>query len=122
MEKGFRPYGPDWHALICNEEVGTLKILVARKDGEMVGYMCWMLDFDIEAKGVLVAQQGSWFVKRGSFGVALRMFDWALKQFEHYGVQFVYLHNAERGRGKTLGRFFERRGAVHTSNTYTLAL
>lgn len=122
MEVGLRPYGPDWHSLAANEKVGSLKMIIARKDGEMIGYMCWMLDFDIEAFGVLIAQQGAWYVRPGNYGVALRMFDWAMQKFRELGVQFVYLHNAERGRGQTLGKFFLRRGAVHTSNVYTLKL
>lgn len=122
MEVGFRPYGPDWFSIIANERVGTFKCLAARKDGELVGYLTWMLDFDLEAYGVLVAQQGAWYVKPGSYSVAVRMFDWMVAEVRRLGVKFVYLHNAERGRGKTLGKFFERRGAVHTSNTYTLRL
>jgi hypothetical protein len=104
------------------EAFGTFKILIARKDGEIVGYMVWLVDFDIEAYGTLIAQQGAWYVKPGSFRVAARMFDWAANELRRLGVKFFYLHNSERGRGKTLGKFYERRGAKHTNNTYTLRL
>jgi hypothetical protein len=50
------------------------------------------------------------------------LFDWFVAECKRLHVKFIYLHNAMRGRGRTLGRFFEKRGAVHMSNTYALRL
>lgn len=122
VERGLRPYGPDWESVKWLEQSGTLKILTARKNGRMIGYFTFMLDFDMESKGTLIANQCSWFVEEGHFGVAARMFKWAVKEWKRLGVKFAYLHNAQRGRGKTLGKFFTRIGAVHVSNTYALRL
>ena len=122
MEVGWRPYCPDWEGLILVEQGGTYKTLVARRDGEMIGYLCWMIDFDLEAKGTLIVHQCAWYVRPGNFSVAARMFAWAKAEWRRLGVKFVYLHNAERGRGKSLGKFFEKKGAIHCSNTYVLPL
>lgn len=118
----FRPYGPDRAAFIAHEKAGTFKCLTARRGNELVGYFCWMIDFDMESYGTLIVNQGAWYVRPGNFGVARRMFCWAIEEFSRLGVKVIYFHNAQRGRGKTLGRFFERVGAVHVSNTYALKL
>src|SRR5215475_7881424 len=52
MEKGFRPYCPDWQSMSANEMMGNFKCLAARKGSELVGYLCFSIDFDMEAKGV----------------------------------------------------------------------
>ena len=122
MEVGWRPYQPDWMSMVTLENGGTYKTLIARKDGEMIGYLMWMIDFDIEARGILIVHQCAWFVKPGHFSVAARMFEWARAEWKRLGVKFVYLHNSERGRGQTIGKFFERQGAFHCSNTYVLPL
>jgi len=124
MEAGWRPWGPDWESIFASQRMGTFHILTARKgqDRELVGYLSWMLDFDMESYGTLIAHQCAWYVKPSQFKVAVRMFDWFASELRRIGVKFVYLHNSERGRGKTLGKFFQKRGATHSSNTYTLRL
>jgi len=122
MEKGFRPYCPDWQSMSANEMMGNFKCLAARKGSELVGYLCFSIDFDMEAKGVLIVHQLAWYVVPGHHSVAARMFDWLVAECRRLGVKFLYLSHPERGRGKTLGRFFARKGAHHTGNTYTLKL
>lgn len=128
MEVGFRPYGPDYTGLIYHEQTGTFKCLTARRHsggpsgGELVGYFTWMIDFDLESYGTLIVHQCAWYVRPGNFGVAARMFYWATEEFKRLGVKILYLHNAQFGRGQTLGKFFEKNGAVHVSNTYALRL
>lgn len=120
VERGWRPYAPDWHSLCVNEAAGTLKCLAARQDGRLIGYLGYSLDFDMEAYGTLICHQLTWYVEPGHFSVAARMFDWLLWECRRLGVKFLYLSHTERGRGKDMGKFFRRRGAVHTSNIYTL--
>lgn len=122
MERGLRPFGPDWESIISGEQTGRIKCLVARKDGEMIGYLGFSMGFDMESYGTLIANQLTWYVRPGHHGVAVRMLDWLIEYSRHCGVKFLYLSHPERGRGRSLGRFFERRGAMHTANTYTLPL
>jgi hypothetical protein len=122
MEKGFRPYGPDWRSMITLENAGHFKVLHARKEGKLIGHLAYSMDFDMEAKGVLIVHQLSWYVSPGHFSVAARMFDWLVRECRRLGVQFLYLSHTEFGRGKTLGKFFARQGAIHTGNTYTMKL
>lgn len=122
MERGLRPFGPDWESIIANESQGTIKCLVARRRGELIGYLGFSIGFDMESRGALIANQLTWYVRPGHYAVAARMLDWLIAECIRLGVKFLYLSHPERGRGKTLGRFFERRGAMHTGNTYTLPL
>lgn len=122
VERGLRSYGPDWESMKLLEKAGTFKAIIAREDGRMIGYFTFMIDFDMESYGTLIANQCAWFVEEGHFRVAARMFYWAIKEWRRVGVRFAYFHNAQRGRGKTLGRFFTRIGAIHVSNTYALKL
>jgi hypothetical protein len=122
MEAGLREYGPDWESIMASEAQGTMKCLVARQGSAMIGYLGWSIGFDMESKGALIAHQLSWYVLPGHHAVAARMLDWLIVECKRLGVKFLYLSHPERGRGKSLGRFFARRGAMHTSNIYTLPL
>ena len=117
-----RPYGPDWESIIASEAQGTIKCLAARRDGVLIGYLCFSIGFDMETRGALIVHQLTWFVRPGHHRVAVRMLDWLIAECKRLGVRFLYLSHPERGRGASLGRFFERRGAMHTANTYTLPL
>jgi hypothetical protein len=117
-----RPVGPDWESIITCQRVGTFHILTARRGDELVGYLSWMLDFDMESYGTLIAHQCAWYVKPGQFKVAVKMFDWLIDELRRIGVKFAYLSHSATGRGQTLGKFFERRGATHKSTIYALKL
>lgn len=122
VESGERPFGPDYASMAALDRAGLFRVLTARKDGKLVGFFTWMVDFDIESYGTLIANQCAWYVSPGNHGVAVKMFDRALEEFKALGVKFVYLHNSERGRGRTLGKFFESRGARLKSHNYVLKM
>lgn len=121
MEEGFRPYGPDWESLISSEAQGTIKCLAARRGAELVGYLSYSMGFDLESRGTLIVHQLAWYVRPGE-SVATRMLDWLIAECKRLGVKFLYLHHPHRGRGAALGKVYERRGAVLSSNHYTLVL
>ena len=122
VEPDGRNLEPDISAYITNEQLGLINILVARKGGKIVGYLCWQIDFDMESYGTLIANQNAWYVAPGHYGVADKMFDWAVNYFKSLGVKFVYWHHTEHGRGKTLGRYFKRKGCKLISHNYALKL
>jgi len=121
MER-LRPYDPDFESWIASEAQGTIKCLAARRRGKLVGFLTWSIGFDMEARGTLIVHQLAWYVLPGQFSVAARMADWLIADCKRLGVRFLYLSHPMHGRGRTLGRFFERRGAVQISHTYALAL
>lgn len=102
------------------DEVGALKVIIARKHGKLIGYFTWTVSLDLESQGLLIAQQGAWYVAPGNWGVAAKMFDAAIVMLKACGVQCIYPHHRTRGRGAQIGRFFKRRGAAHIQHTYSL--
>jgi hypothetical protein len=117
-----RVFRPDWKSMSILNVQGIFQVLVARVDGKMVGYFTWMLDFDIESKGTLVANQTAWFVEKGHPIVAVRMLDRAISELKKIGVEFTYFHHGIKGRGASLGRLFERKGAKLLSHNYILSM
>lgn len=115
-----RPFGPDWETLKTLNDAGLFQSFVARVDGIMVGYISWMIDFDIESKGTLIANQTQWFVKKGYPKVGIQLFAKALEELDRIGVEFVYLHHTVHGRGARLGKLFTRKGAKLLGCNYVL--
>jgi hypothetical protein len=117
-----REFRPDWKSMQILNDRGVFQVLVARVDGKAVGYFTWLLDFDMESKGTLIASQTAWFVEPNHPIVAVRMLDRAIEEFKKIGVEFAYFHHGLKGRGASLGRLFERRGAKLLSHNYVMAL
>lgn len=117
-----RPFNPDWKSMRILNDQGIFQLLTARVDGRMVGYFTWLLDFDMESKGVLVVNQTAWFVEKGHPIVGVKMLDRAISEFKRIGVEFAYFHHTVSGRGAKLGRLFESRGAKLLGYNYSLAL
>lgn len=115
-----RPVGADWKTMQIINEQGNFRVLVARVDGEMVGYLSFFIDFDIESYGTLIVNQAAWFVRKGYPMVGLRLYDRAMEEFKKMGVKFVYLHHTVHGRGAKLGHFFERKGAKLLGYNYVV--
>jgi hypothetical protein len=120
VESKWRRYGPDWDSMKALNGAGIFQVLTARVDGKLIGYLTWLVDFDIESKGTLVVHQTAWYVEPGHPIVGAKMFDTAVEEFKRIGVEFAYLHHPERGRGNTLGRFFIKKGAELLSHNYVL--
>ena len=117
-----RRFGPDWDSMKALNETGVFQLLVARVDGRMVGYFTWLIDFDMESKGTLIVNQGAWYVEPGHPIIAAKMLDRAIAEFRRAGVNFAYFHHTVHGRGASVGRLFEKKGARLSGHTYTLEL
>jgi len=115
-----RDFRPDWNSMRVLNDQGIFQVLVARIDERMIGYFSWLLDFDLESKGTLIVNQSAWYVEPRHPIVAVRMLDRALAEFKRVGVKFAYLHHTTKGRGASLGRLFERRGARLSGYNYVV--
>lgn len=101
-------------------EHGVLKVLIARLGGEMVGYLTWNVSRDVEAEGMMIAQQGGWYVAPGHARAAIQLFDASIVMLRAEGVERAFPHHRVNGRGANIGRFFQRRGASLIQHTYCL--
>jgi hypothetical protein len=123
VEAGVEPrraHCVDWEGMEKAEAAGALRVYTARKGGELVGYITWTLACDLESKGLLVAQQGAWFVAPGAALAGWKLFMGSLRDLKSRGVKLVIPHHRLQGRGRGLARWFERLGAKPLQMNYSL--
>lgn len=118
--ESYRPFRLDLTLMQRLAELGSLKVIIARKAGRAIGYFTWNITLDVESEGLLIAQQGGWYVEPGYPRVAAKMFDVSVAALKGFGVRCIYPHHRTLGRGARIGRFFQRRGAKHIQHTYSL--
>ena len=119
-----RPYKLDEPLMRSMAVAGMLRIVTARIDGVLAGYCMWQVSPDVESAGMLIAQHGPWFVRKGYANLMLgpKLFDASIADLRAIGVKNAFPHHRLQGRGAKLGAFFRRRGAVETQRTYSLWL
>lgn len=98
---------------------GHLVIIGALEAGQVIGYFTWSLVPDVESS-TLVADQGAWYVEPGRPGLALRMFDCSIEALKALGIRCIFPHHHLVGRGRGLGKFFQRHGAKPSKQVYEL--
>lgn len=111
---------PDLFALM--DAIGTQKIFGARINGELVGYLAWSVEPDMECGGSLIAKMGPWFVSPecSDRRTALMLWNHSVGELRLMGVQCIYPHHRLQGRGANLGKFFNRQGAKEIQVTYSM--
>lgn len=115
-----RPFCLDLALMDALANAGALLIVEARQGSALIGYFSWQVSPDVESEGLLIAQQGAWYVKPGHFRAAAQTFDASLVLLRARGVQCAFPHHRTQGRGAHIGRFFQRRGAKPIQTTYSL--
>lgn len=119
-----RPYRLNEAQMRALDDSGHLHITTARVGGDLAGYCMWMVSEDVESAGMLIAQHGPWFVRRQFASLLLgpKLFDASIESLRKRGVKCAFPHHRLMGRGRKLGAFFKRRGAVEIQHTYSLWL
>src|SRR5215471_5543912 len=120
MMGNLHAFDPDWFSLQVHNINGTFQILVARVDGEAVGYYAWMMDFDLLVQGTLIANMTAYYAKPAYPIAGLKLLDRAIAEYKRLGIKFAYFNHPPIGRGKKLGRLFERKGAELSQVVYRL--
>lgn len=117
-----RPYKIDARLMQLCEDCGSLKIVAVWVDEALAGYLTWNVTPDVESAGLLVAQQGAWYVRPGleALGLGHSLMTESIAMLRELGVHVLFPHHRLQGRGKALGRFFRRLGATEIQHTYEL--
>lgn len=115
-----RRFKLDCRLMQALHDADALKIVSARRGDRLVGYFSWQITPDVESEGLMIAQQGAWYVAPGCGLVAAKMFDASVRALKACGVQCIFPHHRVQGRGANIGRFFQRRGAREIQRTYSL--
>lgn len=97
-------------------------IMVARKEGLMIGYCVFTLGNNLMSKNVLCGTQSIFFVTKEErkSGVGLNLYREAIKYMKVRGVKNIYPHHWMRGDSPLLAKFFEHLGAVEIQHEYSL--
>lgn len=103
------------------EKQGLFRVMTARVDGRLVGYITWSLVPDAESEGIVIADQGAWYCEPDQ-PLGRKLLNQSFKELKAMGVQSVHLHHPENGRGAKLGALFKRLGAVPNQRRYSLWL
>lgn len=81
LDKATVPLDTDWDRYLRHEAAGAWRAFSARKDGLVIGYICWWLDHHIRYQNTVYATADVFFIlpehRRGLVGY--RLFSEALK-------------------------------------------
>jgi hypothetical protein len=104
------------------ERAAGFRTYGARINGRLVGYLTWSISPDIESDGVLMADQGAFYVSQDQ---SLRKFQIGWKLLRHseddlkaIGVHSLQFHHPVHGRGARAGVMLRRLGATPNQNRY----
>ena len=90
------PLDPDYEKYIMLEEAGKLLTLTARYNGELIGYVIYMIDNALHYEDSLQAHQYTLFVKKDKrkslLGCGFILLKQSEKILKDMGVQIVYQH------------------------------
>lgn len=115
-----RRYAPDVARMRALNVMGTMRIFAARRDKKLVGYFTWMVMPDLESEGLVIANQGAWYVRPKEPHAAHTLFEYSIAMLKLLGVRCIFPHHRLQGRGASIGRFFERWKAKEIQRTYCL--
>jgi|KBSMisStaDraftv2_1062788.scaffolds.fasta_scaffold00169_23 hypothetical protein len=119
-ERKGHPFKLDVELLRQMEQMGRFLVMTARLNGKLVGYLSWTLTEDAESAGVMIADQGAWYVDTATPGFGKKMLDKSIVDLKRLGIHSIQFHHQLHGRGAKLGALFTRLGAVELQHRYGL--
>lgn len=122
-ERPGHPFSPNVEGICQIESAGVFCGLSARVNGVLMGYISWSLVPDMESIGVLMADQGAWFVSPeapSELRLGRRLLDASIAFLRTRGIHELQLHAPVAGRGSRLAGLFARLGARPTQSRWAL--
>jgi len=115
-----RRFRVDEANMLVAQQAGCLRVFALRQNGTLIGYLTWQISLDLESEGLVIAQQGAWYVAPGHARGAHKLFTDSVATLRTMGVKHIFPHHRTQGRGDGIGRFFERQGAKEIQRTYSM--
>ena len=117
-----RPFALDLSIMREMAKSETCPCFTVRADGVLAGYIQWTIQRDPESVGLLIANQGPWFVAPDERyrGMGTALFTRSIAALKDRGVKCAFPHHRTEGRGARLGSFFQRIGAKEIQRGYSL--
>ena len=114
-------YEPDYDAYKRCAEAGMLRCITCRADGELIGYIIFLISPHLHYKSCITATEDIYFVKKeyrkGRIGI--RLFQYAEKVLKERGVQRIVMHTKVHLDNSKL---FEYLGYKWTDKVFTKML
>jgi GNAT superfamily N-acetyltransferase len=87
------PLDPDWDAYVRLSEAGSLKVITCRKDGVIVGYMFFLLHYNLHYRTMLTAIEDLYYLRKEERKgrVGIKLFKYAEEYLKSIGVNRVLL-------------------------------
>ena len=93
VTKNGYPLDPNWELYSKLGREGTLKVVTCRKDEELIGYIFFLLHYNLHYRTMLVAMEDLYYLKKeerkGRTGI--RLFKYAEEYLKSLGVNRVIL-------------------------------
>jgi GNAT superfamily N-acetyltransferase len=115
-------FDPDWECYQRMEDGGRLKIYTARADGELIGYVAYIVNYAPHYKSSLLAVQDVLYVEPSARGahIGRDLIAYSESALRELGVQVVYQH--QKVRHPALGTVLEGLGYEHVEKTWAKRL
>jgi len=80
------------HLMSALDAIGASLIVTARVDGVLAGYFTWQITEDVESEGLLIAQQGAWFVRAAysDYHLGLALLKLSISELKTRGVKCIF--------------------------------
>lgn len=122
MDQASVPLDTDWSRYVGHEDAGNWRAFTARKDGKLIGYLCFWLDNHIRYQGTLYATADVFFVlpehRKGMVGY--KLFSEALKALPKPCK--VLINHKLHFEGGRVGKLLERLGMKPIEVVYSTYL
>ena len=117
------PFEVDVEGVRNLARLGLMRVIEAREDGRLVGYLIWFLTPALESAGNKVATMGPFYVEPEAKGAGWKMWQLGLDLLRHLGVRVAYAHHSSFGpRQDVAKKLFERSGGKLFELKYELVL
>lgn len=115
------PYEPDYEAYRRIGAAGMLRCITCRADGELIGYIIFIVTPHLHYKSCVTAQEDIYFVKKEyrKGRVGLKLFQYAEQVLKERGVKRIIMHTKVHLDNS---RLFEYLGYKMTDKMFTKML